>query len=435
MNAFKGFQSPTTTETPNEFYDIALANIDNLPELKVVGYVLRRTLGFDKRMDWISLSQFEKGVVTKEGQSLDAGVGLTRPSIVAGLKRAVEHGWLIKVIRCPGCSAELQPTRRPDRQPHASEYMIPSHCPRCKGVVKGREQVYYGLHWQNPPMQIARRRGVVNVINYPHAGSSKRGLLPPVNAVNPHMKYEEEEAAFIFLSRTFADAVAVPTYEMSKKEQRKVRALLQEGFTPETIAAVIVRVVNSKNDSTDPVHTIAYCLPTVRLEKMDRHSQLSESAAERGIEPSTEAPAESGEPPHLFVEHAEGDTVLLTLLQRVQRMNAKPLNEEHVRLWRALCSEPWVIELAQKFKIASGALLVLEAVDAAIASGSVREDFLAPSMADKFLRGWQEHGRNGHRQKPRSPRSSASAASRPTSLQFDSPEAFEKSLEKPGSQV
>ena len=68
MKSFQGFQSPTTVDTPLEFFDLALGQIDNLVELKCVGYVLRRTLAYDKRMDWISLSQFENGVVSKDGR-------------------------------------------------------------------------------------------------------------------------------------------------------------------------------------------------------------------------------------------------------------------------------------------------------------------------------------------------------------------------------
>jgi hypothetical protein len=126
---FYGFQKPTSVDTPLEFFDQALRLSDNLPEMRVVGYVVRRTLAFENPMDWISLSQFENGVMSKEGCQIDYGVNLPRKSIIAALKRAVVHGWLVKVIRCPDCSMEVGQIMRQDRKPHQSQFVVPSHCP------------------------------------------------------------------------------------------------------------------------------------------------------------------------------------------------------------------------------------------------------------------------------------------------------------------
>ena len=446
---FKGFASPTTVDTPLEFFDLALRLIDNLPEMRVVGYVVRRTLAFEKPMDWISLSQFEHGVTAKDGHPIDYGVNLPRKSIIAGLKRAVAHGWLVKNIRCPDCNSEVVQLRRENRKPHQSEFVVPTHCPKCKHVLRGRERIYYGLHWESPQ----DRSGVVTQRNYPMARGSYRALLGVVTPGNPQTKkYQyDKNGVFAFLSKTFAELIGVESYELTRHDQERTLSLLQEGYTSDDIAAVMRQMIAARKGTQNKIKSLSYVLRGVRHQKTrpPQPTVNAKDAIVTGSQPPAEdaltvignqpsavnAPAGPVNATFSLEVYAQGDPAFLTLLQRVQRMNAKPLNEEHVRLWRALCREPWVSDLAQKFKIASGALLVLEAVDAAIASGSVREDFLAPSMAEKFLRGWQEHGRNGHRQKPRSPRSSASAASRPTSLQFDSPEAFEKSLEKPGSQV
>jgi hypothetical protein len=77
---FSGFARPTTTDTPDELFDLIMPRIDNLAELKCVMYVIRHTFGYNKWMDRIALLQFEHGLVTeKRGQQrqVDAGAPIT----------------------------------------------------------------------------------------------------------------------------------------------------------------------------------------------------------------------------------------------------------------------------------------------------------------------------------------------------------------------
>jgi len=60
-------------------------------EHKVLDFILRRTVGFKKLKDKISLSQIEKGV-----GKLDNGTGLTRPPIIKAIKGLVEKGFIKK---------------------------------------------------------------------------------------------------------------------------------------------------------------------------------------------------------------------------------------------------------------------------------------------------------------------------------------------------
>ncbi len=90
---FPGFEEPTYTPIPDVFFD-GLAPHLSESELRVLLYVMRRTFGFKKRADAISLSQLEKGIVTKDGRVLDEGTGMARSSVRRGCKGLVEKGVL-----------------------------------------------------------------------------------------------------------------------------------------------------------------------------------------------------------------------------------------------------------------------------------------------------------------------------------------------------
>jgi hypothetical protein len=55
---FLGFQFPTTTPVPDEVFDVLMPQLSGA-ELKVLMYICRRTFGFKKESDSISLHQEE----------------------------------------------------------------------------------------------------------------------------------------------------------------------------------------------------------------------------------------------------------------------------------------------------------------------------------------------------------------------------------------
>ena len=72
---FKGFLSPRYTQVPDELFDELMAHLSGA-ELKVLLYIIRRTFGFKKDSDNISLRQICHGIKTREGDVLDKGTGL-----------------------------------------------------------------------------------------------------------------------------------------------------------------------------------------------------------------------------------------------------------------------------------------------------------------------------------------------------------------------
>lgn len=83
--------SPNHTQIPNDYLDLLMAHLSGA-EWKCLCYISRRTFGFQKKADMISLSQFENGIMTRDDKVLDYGTGLSRPTIIEALLRLVSLG-------------------------------------------------------------------------------------------------------------------------------------------------------------------------------------------------------------------------------------------------------------------------------------------------------------------------------------------------------
>jgi hypothetical protein len=95
--AFPDFQFPTTTPVPDEVFDVLMPQLSGA-ELKVLLYICRRTFGFKKSSDSISLSQIATGITTRDGRVLDGGTGLCKRHVIRALK-VLEKKNIIKVTR------------------------------------------------------------------------------------------------------------------------------------------------------------------------------------------------------------------------------------------------------------------------------------------------------------------------------------------------
>src|SRR6266487_4406489 len=94
---FQGFSKPESNffRLPNEWTDIT-AKITSLAEMKLVEYVLKHTWGYSEfdMVKKITTDEFMSGRKKKNGERIDTGTGLSKPSVIAGLKSAVAHGLL-----------------------------------------------------------------------------------------------------------------------------------------------------------------------------------------------------------------------------------------------------------------------------------------------------------------------------------------------------
>lgn len=91
---FSGFSFPSYTQIPDQLFDELLPILSG-GELKVLLYICRRTFGFKRESDNISLNQMLQGITKADGTQLDLGVGLSRPTLLRALKSLQEKDILI----------------------------------------------------------------------------------------------------------------------------------------------------------------------------------------------------------------------------------------------------------------------------------------------------------------------------------------------------
>jgi hypothetical protein len=94
---FGGFTSPRYTQTPDELFDVLLPVLSGA-ELKVLLYIIRRTFGWRKEADMISLSQIMHGITKADGTPLDRGTGLAKSTAIEAIK-GLEAKGCIEAVR------------------------------------------------------------------------------------------------------------------------------------------------------------------------------------------------------------------------------------------------------------------------------------------------------------------------------------------------
>ena len=88
---FLGFSHPNGTIVPDDVFDVLLPELSEA-ELRVLLYIIRRTFGFKKNSDAISLSQMVNGIQARDGRILDRGTGMTRRGVMKGAAGLIEKG-------------------------------------------------------------------------------------------------------------------------------------------------------------------------------------------------------------------------------------------------------------------------------------------------------------------------------------------------------
>lgn len=125
---------PNSTQVPDVILDHWMAELSG-SEFKVLLYVARRTYGFGKDSDRISLSQLASGIRRRDGTALDRGTGLSRTAVKDACAALIDRGLLVRV-------ANMSPD---GREAAESTYRLNLYAPLpagCEGV--GRFSAYLG---------------------------------------------------------------------------------------------------------------------------------------------------------------------------------------------------------------------------------------------------------------------------------------------------
>ncbi len=105
---YQGLPSLNGTIVPDAVFD-ELMPVCSGAEFKVLCYIVRRTFGFKKESDSISLRQMIEGIRTKDGKVLDQGTGLSKGTAAVAVKGLIEKG-IITVLRNRSAEKGDEPT-------------------------------------------------------------------------------------------------------------------------------------------------------------------------------------------------------------------------------------------------------------------------------------------------------------------------------------
>jgi phage replication O-like protein O len=212
---FRGFQSPTTTPIPDEIFDELMTDLTGA-ELKVLLYICRRTFGFKKASDTISLNQIADGITTRDGRILDYGTGLSRRHVQRALKTLEEKN-IIQVER------RMDEAGINEINTYALNFLtgVGTKSPY------GRDKTSGGVGTPVSPTTNSKQQTVNNTVNGVVKGGERGELQKLKDLGEPPEKtaYLAEE-----IVRALGDAKSVRFYELvaAKVPERVIRETLSE---------------------------------------------------------------------------------------------------------------------------------------------------------------------------------------------------------------
>ncbi len=88
-----GVSRPNYSPIPDDYIDFAMAMLKGA-EFKVLMYIARRTFGFKRQSDRISLTQICSGITRKDGTVIERGTGLSRQGAVSAIHSLIDQGYI-----------------------------------------------------------------------------------------------------------------------------------------------------------------------------------------------------------------------------------------------------------------------------------------------------------------------------------------------------
>jgi Bacteriophage replication protein O len=252
---FKGFISPRYTQVPDALFDELMAYLSGA-ELKVLLYIIRRTFGFKKDSDNISLRQICKGIKTREGEVLDKGTGLSLSTVQIALKGLLEKNCVI--------TARNRSKEKGDEPTTFSLNMVPSTEIRQGGIPK----IGKGGYRKSVTQETDRQKTVNNTVN----GVIKGGEGNNIQKLHD-LDQTQEKIAYVaqFLLDELGD-------QQSEKFYRLVAAKIPEAVIRETLSAI--KVDGAKN----PAKLFTYKMQRYALARsgLDSQTKTLEESPKRG---------------------------------------------------------------------------------------------------------------------------------------------------------
>jgi Bacteriophage replication protein O len=176
---FKGFLSPRYTQVPDELFDELMAHLSGA-ELKVLLYIIRRTFGFKKDSDNISLRQICHGITTRDGEILDKGTGLSLSTVQIALKGLLEKNCVI-----------TERNRSKEKGDEPTTYSL-NTLPYTENRQGGVPKIGNGGYRKSVTQHTVRQKTVDNTVN----GVVKGGVVSSIQKLQD-LNQPQEKTAYI----------------------------------------------------------------------------------------------------------------------------------------------------------------------------------------------------------------------------------------------
>jgi DNA-binding transcriptional ArsR family regulator len=214
---YKGIPSLNGTIVPDDIFDV-LMPICSGAEFKVLAYIVRRTFGFKKESDSISLSQMVRGITKRNGKVLDRGTGLGKSAIAVAIKGLVEKG-IIEAKRSTSKKRGYEPTT----------YRLRFEDPLSRNQTRGGKKNGQGLVQKMDIQTTVLQTTVNNTVNGVVKGGEKSALQQLPDLGDPPEK--TEYIAKDIILKALGDEQSSRFYEL-------VAAKIPEQVIRETLAEV-----------------------------------------------------------------------------------------------------------------------------------------------------------------------------------------------------
>ncbi len=178
---YEGFSNPNGTIVPDDVFDVLMPRLADA-ELRILLYIIRRTFGFKKNSDDISLRQMVEGITTRDGRVLDSGTGLSKPTVARGLvglrekriivatrNRSVERGNEATSYRLR-FKGETDSATEVTGDPRENPGRIPLSHQRDKGLSHDKDK---GLSHQRDTQQTVKQQTEISHSNIRKTNRSK----------------------------------------------------------------------------------------------------------------------------------------------------------------------------------------------------------------------------------------------------------------------
>ena len=304
---FAGFDSPNTTQVPDAFFDVVAPQLSEA-ELRVALYIIRRTFGFKKDSDTISLRQMVEGITTKDGRVLDRGTGLKKSAVANALNGLERKGVILS-------------QRNQSRE-------------------RGHEPTTYALHIKHHPLSTGTDKGMST-----HAD---KGLSVPVDTQYTVVQHTEEQQTDKHSTNFDRFAIMQQDRETSKFSKKssnvaKTHVVASADSTaaqhgPTAVGEIIARRRGTRPSATAPAH--AEPPAGVLGDAPSRPKTAPKSVASPATPPESQAaPSRAVEGP----KRGRPPQLSPYLEDLIDRYSAELHDEEHLpqnrgqvaRLWRS----------------------------------------------------------------------------------------------------